>query len=543
MPALLTLSLLGPLRIQDADGDELATLSLRGRALLAYLADQPGMRAERGLLADLLWSERAEEQARASLRQELALLRKALPDAVLMANRQSVWLDPTRIILKRSGSGEFLQGFDLPSEGFEDWLRRMRATERPAQPEGMPLPETARRHDRPVLAILPFDELGVPESDMFADGVVEEITNALSRVHEFHVIARQSAFALRDNALSVPDAATRLGADYIIEGSVRRAGDRVRISVQLVRGTDGHTLWSERFDDQLNDLFDLQDRIASQVAGQISPNLRAAEILRARTTPPADRSAYELLLSAMPHFWVHDPDENRAALALLDTALTRSPGYVPALAMKAWCHAHECCYHWSMTPEISRAAARAAFDAALPNAQSDPAALTALSAAAALALRDFKQAEDLAHRALALDPNNAWGWMRLGWTSTYLNQSDTAFECFDKAEALSPLDPFMFNINFGRASTLRTLRHFDDCIALIEKGLRAAPRAHWAYRMLFGTYWLNGEEDKAIEAGRKWIDSYPDLSTEVLLAGLPDWGHDPDYINLLARFKELLSNR
>ena len=234
--------------------------------MVAYLACQPGMRAERGLLADLLWSDRAEDQARASLRQELAVLRKALPDGALDADRQMVWLDPERITVDRAVQGEFLQGFDLRSEPFEDWLREMRNTQPPPTP-----PIAAQRHDRPSLAVLPFDEIGAPSDDMFADGVVEEITGALSRVRDFHIIARQSAFALQGARISIPEIAAKLGVQYLVEGSVRRAGDRVRITAQLVYGADGRTLWSERFDDQLDDLFDLQDRVAAKIAGQIFP--------------------------------------------------------------------------------------------------------------------------------------------------------------------------------------------------------------------------------------------------------------------------------
>ena len=197
----------------------------------------------------------------------------------------------------RSSQGEFLQGFDLPSEPFEDWLRAERDVAKSVASATKPEPRT-----RPAIAVLPFAELSVAADDMFADGVVEEITGALSRVHEFDVIARQSAFALQGEALDVPQAAARLGAQYIVEGTVRRAGDRVRIAAQLVNGADGHTLWSERFDDRLDDLFDLQDRIASQVAGQISPSLRNAEIARATGRAPQNRSAYDLLLNAYPYF-------------------------------------------------------------------------------------------------------------------------------------------------------------------------------------------------------------------------------------------------
>ncbi|QXT41162.1 hypothetical protein [Gymnodinialimonas ceratoperidinii] len=534
--AQLVLHLTGPFRAESG-GDVLNGLSRRAQGLLAYLSCQPGMRAERGALADLLWSDRGEAQARASLRQELSVLRKTLGD-VIAANRHRVWLDPDAVACA-DGPGDFLQGFDLPSEAFEDWLRAMRQRKIPT----LGRPEKAAKGKRPSLAVLRFQEIGTSAPDMFADGIVEEITGALSRCRDFDVIARQSVFMLQMTPTALPDIARQLGVQYLLEGSVQRAGDRVRISVQLVNGEDGHTRWAERFDDRLDDLFELQDRIATHVAGQLSPNLRAAEILRARRQPPEVRSAYDLVLTALPHFWIHDPDENRRALALLDQATGRDPDAAHALAMKSWCHAQECCYLWSLTPERARAASRAAFERALPLAQDHSATITALSATAALGLRDFATSEDLARRALDLDPNNAWGWLRLGWVVVYRGRQEEALGHFDRAEDLSPLDPFLFNIDFGRSAAKRAIGRLDEALAHIEKGMRAAPKAHWAYRMLFGTLWLMGERDRAIEAGHKWLATHPGLSTEILLDGLPSWKHDPDYLDVLRNFKTLLAEK
>ncbi len=533
------LHLSGPFRLTGPEGRARAGLSRRGQGMLSYLACQPGYRAERGALADLLWSDRSEEQARASLRQELSVLRGMLPGGALQANRQSVWLDPDHFSFVRDG-GPFLQGFDLPSEGFEEWLRGERAAavyeDRQTAGGTKSLPG-----ERPSLAVMPFDEFGAGAgSDMLAVGIVEEITAALSRMQAFHVIARQSAFALQGQTLSAERAADILGTDYLIEGSVRRSGDRIRISVQIVRGRDGHTLWAQRFDDRLDDLFDMQDRIAAHMAGQLAPNLRAVEIARASRRPPGNRSAYELALTALPHFWVHDAGENERAIALLDAALSKAPDYGLALALRAWCHAHGCCYLWTTEPEWARQAARSDFEAALPRVADQAPALTGLSATAALALNDFRLADELARRALQIDGNNAWGWLRLGWASCYLGHPEEALGHFDRAEALSPLDPFHFNIEFGRSACLRTLKDYDGAIALIEKGLREAPRAVWAYRMLFGTLWLKGDRDAAIAAGRKWRSAYPGLEKRVLLEGLPSWNHDPDYRDLLLRFDELI---
>ncbi|MGR3603267.1 MAG: tetratricopeptide repeat protein [Heliomarina sp.] len=528
----VVLHLSGPFRA-ERDGAAIPGLSRRAQGLLAFLACQPGMRAERGAIADLLWSDRSEAQARASLRQELSVLRKSLREAI-KADRRCVWMDIEQFEVRR-GAETFLEGFDLASEGFEDWLRERRQADAVAA-----APLTARRDERPALAVLPFDEIGASEADMFADGIVEEITGALGRSRDFDVIARQSAFMLRGQNLPIPEIAKKLGTEYLLEGSVQRAGERVRISVQLVSGADGRTRWSRRFDDRMDDLFDLQDRIAAHVAGQLSPNLRAAEILRARGHPPEVRSAYDLVLTAMPHFWVHDPAENRRAIEFLDRALEKDPDSAHALAMKAWCHAHECCYLWSLPTDKARAASRAAFDRALPRAQDHSATVTALSAAAALALKDFPTSEDLARRALELDPNNAWAWLRLGWVAVYLGRAEEGLAHFDRAEELSPLDPFLFNIEFGRSAAVRTQGRFEEAVALIEKGLRAAPKAHWAYRMLFGTLWLMGEHDRAIAAGRKWLAAHPNLSTETLIEGLPSWNHDPEYLKVLSAFDQII---
>ncbi|MBJ3764644.1 hypothetical protein ILP92_18075 [Maribius pontilimi] len=505
------------------------TLSRRGQALLAFLAAQPGLRAERARLADLLWTDRAAGQARASLRQELSVLRRALPESTLLSDRRAVWLDEDKVQVVRDGATPFLDGFDLASEGFEDWLREMRQLEPTSQTAATTAQGGAQafaRRNRPSLAILPFDEFGAREADMFADGVVSEITSALSRVREFHVIARQSAFALRGEVLDIAAIGTRLGADYVVEGSIQRQGERVRLSVELVEAATGRTLWAEQFDDRLDDLFDLQDRISMHVAGQLAPSLRAAEIARAHRRPKADRTAYELVLSALPHIWAHRAEETGLAIAHLDQALEVQPDYGPALAYKAWCHANQRAYLWSRDPAGDFEAACAALDRAEPLVQDDPAALTALSAAAALGPEDGERAIALSRRALALDPNNAWGWMRQGWNEVYLRQPQAALASFDRADALSPLDPFRFNFMFGRSAALRLLDRHDEAIDLIKLGLRAGPGVVWAYRMLFATCWLAGYHDEAMEAGRKWRAAYPIMTPELLDELLPKWMFD-----------------
>ncbi|MET0295347.1 MAG: adenylate/guanylate cyclase domain-containing protein, partial [Phenylobacterium sp.] len=182
--------------------------------------------------------------------------------------------------------------------------------------------------DKPSLAVLPFDNLsGDPEQGYFADGIVEDIVTALSRVSGLFVIARNSGFAYRGLNVDVRRVARELGVRYVLEGSVRRAGDRVRIAGQLVDATTGGHLWADRFDGTLGDVFDLQDRVAEAVAGAIEPTLRRAEVERARRKPTGSLDAYDLYLRALPHVFAYRAEDNAEAMPLLDRALALDPGY------------------------------------------------------------------------------------------------------------------------------------------------------------------------------------------------------------------------
>lgn len=515
---MLTFHLFGPFSAA-LDGKPLGGLSRRGQGLLAYLASLPGMRAERGKLADLLWGDRSEDQARASLRQELSVLRKALPEGALTSDRQAVWLDPTRVSVP-VGTGQFMDGFDLSSEPFEDWLRERRANPPDAAPVSSHTPAPLK--GRPSIAVMAFDGLGADEGDMLADGIVEEIIAALSRVREFHVIARQSSIALTGLGLSVPEAAEKLGVDYVVEGTVRRAGERVRITTQLVRGKDGRVLWADRFDDRIADLFDLQDKIASMVAGKVSPSLRLAEIERVAVTRNSDRSAYELYMAAHPHFWAHSREENLKALNLLDQSLAVDAGFAPALALKAWATGQQTSYMWSTDPEDDMAAAMDLVEQAAPAAGNHSPTLTAISAAIMFCTDDIDRANWFIDQANAADENNAWAWMRKGWSGGFAGNIAPALEAFDRAEALSPLDPFRFNMAFGRASAYYNWTdNFDKALALIDEGLRLNPGAQWAHRMRCNANFAAGNFDASKEAAQKLIQAYPGITVDLLRRSLP----------------------
>lgn len=384
----------------------------------------------------------------------------------------------------------------------------------------------------PTLAVLPFAYASADPTDMLADGVVEEITGALGRVGGFQVIARQSAYALRDESPEIPVAAARLGADYLVEGTVRRAGERVRIGVDLTDAA-GRTLWSARFDDRIDDLFDLQDRIAMQVAGQLPVKLRSAEIARARAPGTRARSPqYDLVLRAMPHFWAHRGEANARAVELLREALALDPRYVPALAYLAWALVQKPSYMWSERPGEDRAEALALAQRAAELVGDDPPALVAVSAAYSMAMTERSPALGFARRALALDPNNAWGRMRLGWALIYDGRPEDALGEFDRARQLSPLDPFTFNMNIGTAVAHSRLGRLDRAIPLLEETLATSPGVSWAYRLLASMQARAGNAKAAADALARLVAAYPGLTMRKLVESVPPTivEFDDDYL-------------
>src|SRR5215471_9524901 len=209
---------------------------------------------------------------------------------------------------------------------------RIPLAERPRRKAPLPLPE------KPSLAVLPFQNMtGDAEQDYFVDGVVEEITTAISRLPWLFVIARNSSFTYKGRAVGVKQVARELGVRYVLEGSVRKAGNRVRITGQLIDTASGAHIWADRFDGALEDIFELQDQVASSVAGAIEPKLRSSEIARASRKPTENLDAYDLYLRALAQLWKWMPEGWREAIDLLRRALTSDPSYAPAAGLLAWC--------------------------------------------------------------------------------------------------------------------------------------------------------------------------------------------------------------
>lgn len=384
---------------------------------------------------------------------------------------------------------------------------RVEFDEKAAAPRpGLALP------DKPSIAVLPFDNMsGAPEQDYLADGIVEAITAALSRIRSFFVIARNSAFAYKGRAANVRDIGRELGVAYVLEGSVQKAGNRIRIIVQLVETEGGAHIWSGRHDGTVDDIFDLQDRITEQVAGALQPSIRIAEIERARRKRPQDLGAYDYAMRAMPHVWALEKDESAKALSLLEQALAIDPQYPLALSLAGWCHAQRAVYNWATDPEESRAQALTLAERGAEISGDDPLILAVLGAIHTF-LRNHGTARILLERALAIDPNAAWAWSRLGWLDNYADRPEAALEKFERALRLSPLDPMNFNNYVGMGSAHEVAGRYDEAAALYRRGLAERPHALWIYRNLASALAGAGRMAEAQEAYAQLERAYPELT-------------------------------
>lgn len=368
--------------------------------------------------------------------------------------------------------------------------------------------------DHPSLVVMPFDNLSGEADQYFVDGVVEEITSALSRVREFFVIARQSAFTYKGRFVDVREVGSELGVTYVVEGTVRRGGDRLRISVQLVDAETRAQLWSDRYEGATADVFDFQDRIAAQVSGAIHPAVRNAEIALARSRPPTNLRAYDLVLQAYPKLWSHAAGDNKEAISLLRQAIAIDPAYGRARALLAWCLSQEVVFFWSSVPERDRECALKAATDASGLVDDDPTALTAVGATFSQCC-DQKKAAAFIERALALDTNNAWAWSRYGWVAVFTNDAQGAKDRFKRALTLSPFDPFTFNLRIGIAAASAIAGDYGEAARIVGEVLDKNPRVTWAYRVLAGWSALAGDLDMAREAVRELLAHQPHASVEL----------------------------
>jgi len=342
--------------------------------------------------------------------------------------------------------------------------------------------------DKPSIAVLPFQNLsGDPEQEYFADGMVEEIITALSRIRWLFVIARNSSFTYKGQAIDVKQIGRELGVRYILEGSVRKVGGRVRITAQLIDATNGAHLWADRFDGSLEDVFDLQDKIAISAAGVVEPALQAAEIRRASARPTKDLTTYDLYLRALSHFMTYDKERILQALDWLRQALDRDPHYSPALALAANFRLHLDVNDWADDGEANRNTAVDLARQALRITVDEPDILAQTAFVLAYFGDDIKACSSLTDRALELNPSSSYAWLCSGWIRLYAGQPDAAIEHFHSHFRLNPRGPrgtVLLGIGFAHLFEQR----FEEAVTALQASLQLLPSISWAYAALASCY-------------------------------------------------------
>ena len=392
-----------------------------------------------------------------------------------------------------------------PSEWQQAAMAEVVAEPRSATQAPLPLP------DKPSIAVLPFDNMsGDPEQAYFADGLAEDLITGLSRVSWLFVIARNSSFAFRGDKLDVRAIGERLGVRYLVEGSVRRSGQRLRLTVQLIEAATGNHLWADRYDGALEDVFDFQDRTVASLIGAIEPKLRATEIDRARRKRPDNLDAFDLYLQALPKMGALSAQGLAEAIELLDRAIALSPGYAQALAYAAQCRSIRPSQGYSPDAARDLREAEQLSRRALESDPTDPIALRTVAVVTALAHRDYQTAWDLVDRSLAINPNDAMSWNIRGWISAWARETEMAMPEFEKAMRLSPLDPqWAGSVKHGIATNLCWGGRLEEALPWARKAVQELPNWSMTHRTLIATLWLSGRQSEAREAARRHVEMFP----------------------------------
>ena len=461
----------GPFRLDVAAGilfrgPEPVALGQRAIALLQILVEGGGNPISKDRLIESAWPGLAIEES--NLTVQIAALR--------------------RVFAEEPGGDSWIE--TLPRRGYR-YVGPVAVKEQENQGAAGNEQPALAPPDKPSLAVMPFTNMsGDPEQEYFADGMVEDIITGLSRIKWLFVIARNSSFIYKGQAVSVGRVGRELGVRYVLEGSVRKAGERVRVSGQLIETETSVHLWAERYDRRLDDVFALQDEITLNVVGAIEPSLREAEIERVKRKRPENLDAYDLVLRALPHVVPPMPAEAAKAMPLLERALTLEPDYAGAHGYLAWCHQVLFIYG-GFNKESHDAAIRHA-RAALSYGRDD---------ATALALGGFVISITEHDRA-------------------------TAFEAFEQALAISPSSSFAL---FCGATALAYAGEAERGIDWAERALRISPfdrLNHLSYHALAIAHFLRGRYDQAAHAARRAVQSIPSSSGShgVLAAALAKLG-------------------
>jgi adenylate cyclase len=376
----------------------------------------------------------------------------------------------------------------------------------PIEPTQQPLPLPRK----PSIAVLPFQNMsGDPEQEYFADGVVEEIITALSRLRWLFVIARNSSFVYKGKAVDIRQVAKELGVHYVLEGSVRRAENRLRITGQLVDGGTGAHIWADKFEGGIEDIFELQDRMTESIVGAIEPSIRLAEIERARHKRPDKLDAYDLFLRALPHAVANTPADCDQALLLLNEALLLDPDYAVAHAYAAWCHQQR--FRNEPLP-ADRSAVLSHAEAAIKAGMDDPQALSIAAFARGHITYDFASSIALLNQALAMNGNSAITLRFNSIMHAYNGQYDRAVELAMMALRLSPVDPMNYHPYLALTVSCYFTDRFEEALGYATSAIQANPGFSLLHVFLVASNVKLGRLDSARAAALRLLEIAPNFT-------------------------------
>jgi adenylate cyclase len=534
-------------RVVKNTGDGfLAEFQSVGDAVRCAVEMQGGM-AQRNL--DVAPEKRIDFRIGVNLGDVIAEEHDIFGDGVNVAARLEGLAEPGGICVSRVVRDQVRDKVDF---GFEDLgEQQVKNIARAVRVYRIPLAETARTKaplglpDKPSLAVLPFQNMtGDPEQDYFVDGIVEEITTAIARLSWLFVIARNSSFTYKARAVDVEQVARELGVRYVLEGSVRKAANRVRITGQLIDTATAAHIWADRFDGALDDIFQLQDEVASHVVGAIEPRLRQSEIERATRKPTNNLDAYDLYLRALAVVRNMTSDGVTEAAKLCMKAFEFDPTYAPAAALAAWCRAVQKLQGWIVPAGTEYAQGIALARRAVELGNADPDTLWMAAHTLAYLGADSATGMTLVDRALALNPNSARAWGVKGLIASWRGEADTAIDALERAIRLSPLDPHNFHNRFEIGLALLGAQRYEEAYPWVDQALREQPRFAAGVRVKLSLCGHLGRTEGARQCLSRLMELQPGLTiasfaahaatflspavTEIFIdglrkAGLPGW--------------------
>ena len=367
--------------------------------------------------------------------------------------------------------------------------------------------------DKPSIAVLSFTNMSAdPDQHYFADGMAEEIITALSRCRWLFVIARNSSFSYKAKSVDVRQIGRELGVRYVLEGSVRRSGNRLRITGQLVDATSGVHIWADRFEGEISDVFDLQDRITESVVGAIEPTLQLAEIERLKRRPPANLNAYDLLLRAQQLEYEYTDESLGAAIGCLKQALAIDPSYAPAMALAAYCYVERRLQGWARDPETEATEILRLASRAVELAGDDANVLWMAAYAGRSVEMDSNRATELINRSLQLNPNSAMALTIAAWNQGVQANPASALELLRRAERISPRDPRAWYMATVLSFAYFVGGQFERAASAARRALVHKPNSTRALRLLAASLQRLGDHGGAAQVTQSLLAVEPELT-------------------------------